>query len=904
MGLLPKPSIYTIDVWIHDTAQKLVYVKVWGEPGGYFWPFGRAWMYAQFKEGDGDWQDSSKILITKVIGGFTEQVFMFYASTTDITVYVRGAVDYETPLGIWEGTDYGSTLSVYIPPEATDPQVATGRVRHIENDTVRMTAHGDPGSYGPVDLYMQYREVGESEWIETGKTPITEKDDASWDISVTPDIVYEARAALDYNGSTIYGVTRRTDEPIPDDLACETQPSGSGTAEDPYIITDICELQWMRNDLDAYYELGNDIDASDTHFWNWNPYKDKFEGFSPVGTDESPFTGNFDGKGYTISGLHIYMDAVGTTGMFGTVKAYHPGGLAITDVVFENASVISTSNYTGVLIGYIDLPDDYDDIEEISHIRVYDGCVEGIARTGGIVGYIQSRVDMSDCSFQGTIDGTSNVGGLVGMLMSPPGSPSTPWGTYYGLSANVDITAVESNGTYVGGLFGKFGANAELDESYSRGSILAYSMAGGLIGSTYNGVSSYTSIGDCYSRANVRITRDSSSAWAAGLIAQIDSGRNHTVDNCYSTGKIEVSGSARKRGLVGSGGNDTLVTDSFWDTETSECPTSNGGTGKTTAQMKTQSTFTDAGWDFETIWAISSAINDGYPYLQAIPYPPTVTTLSATDVDLDSAVLNGRIDEDGNDACEYRFRFREQSTEYYEETLFANSKVAGNTFSELITGLKQSTTYEFAAQARNSGGYSAWGDTLTFKTTSTEYLPSDAMARVSSIRRVYRPGLYRMEVGLGDLGLDVDMSEVGISRVPDNISEPEVPAMTVEETLRDIADYLRESAPSNLPWWMTTTNPPESWIWEIMYGSASQIQAPTPGTAPTVPSAWATKTTASDPSLVHQLKYIEQLDRKFIVTYRRSAGAVGRKVIIAKNAEEAKSIARSQGLYVIGVKYG
>jgi hypothetical protein len=38
--------------------------------------------------------------------------------------------------------------------------------------------------------------------------------------------------------------------------------------------------------------------------------------------------------------------------------------------------------------------------------------------------------------------------------------------------------------------------------------------------------------------------------------------------------------------------------------------------GKTTAQMKTKQTFTEANWDFETIWDIDETINDGYPFLR------------------------------------------------------------------------------------------------------------------------------------------------------------------------------------------------------------------------------------------------------------------------------------------------
>jgi len=68
-----------------------------------------------------------------------------------------------------------------------------------------------------------------------------------------------------------------------------------------------------------------------------------------------------------------------------------------------------------------------------------------------------------------------------------------------------------------------------------------------------------------------------------------------TVSNCYATGS--VSGSSIVGGLVGYDYFGT-VTASFWDIDTSGQLTSAGGEGKTTAEMKTLSTFTSAGWDF------------------------------------------------------------------------------------------------------------------------------------------------------------------------------------------------------------------------------------------------------------------------------------------------------------------
>ena len=59
------------------------------------------------------------------------------------------------------------------------------------------------------------------------------------------------------------------------------------------------------------------------------------------------------------------------------------------------------------------------------------------------------------------------------------------------------------------------------------------------------------------------------------------------------------------------GYNDDFSYSCFWNIETSGWSTSAGGVGKTTAQMKTKSTFTDVGWDFVDAW-----IMDGYPVLK------------------------------------------------------------------------------------------------------------------------------------------------------------------------------------------------------------------------------------------------------------------------------------------------
>ena len=86
-----------------------------------------------------------------------------------------------------------------------------------------------------------------------------------------------------------------------------------------------------------------------------------------------------------------------------------------------------------------------------------------------------------------------------------------------------------------------------------------------------------------------------------------------------------MSSHSTRGGLVGYKSSSSTITDSFYDSDTSEQSDTGKGIGKTTSQMKTLATFTDTSsadltgsWDFYSTWEIDSSgtINDGYPYLK------------------------------------------------------------------------------------------------------------------------------------------------------------------------------------------------------------------------------------------------------------------------------------------------
>jgi hypothetical protein len=173
---------------------------------------------------------------------------------------------------------------------------------------------------------------------------------------------------------------------------------------------------------------------------------------------------------------------------------------------------------------------------------------------------------------------------------------------------------IEGFVSYVG-LFGCLGANSEVSDLGLEDPNVSVSLgsgAGALAGLLYGGV-----VRNCWARG----VQVSGGFRASGLVGEIYEGQlvdsyvdggyvfgqnnyvgglvgqnNDVIARCYSTCRVDGA-SEPIGGLVGytSGGS---VIDSFWDEQTSELTWSWGGTGKTTAEMQTKSTFTDAGWDF------------------------------------------------------------------------------------------------------------------------------------------------------------------------------------------------------------------------------------------------------------------------------------------------------------------
>ena len=168
---------------------------------------------------------------------------------------------------------------------------------------------------------------------------------------------------------------------------------------------------------------------------------------------------------------------------------------------------------------------------------------------------------------------------------------------YTGVSARIETLGVTNANVagrnYVGILVGI--NQATIVACYTTGKVQGRDRVGGLV--SFNNGSVSTSYSTAYA---------SGRSYLSGLVGEQQSG---SVTNSYSTGRVvrSIGMETTIGGLIGSTFSSPTITDSYYDTSTSGCvtggsdgcTTSAGGTGKTTRQLQTVTSYTGiyANWN-------------------------------------------------------------------------------------------------------------------------------------------------------------------------------------------------------------------------------------------------------------------------------------------------------------------
>lgn len=314
--------------------------------------------------------------------------------------------------------------------------------------------------------------------------------------------------------------------------------SGSGTLDDPYPVAFTEDLDAMRNCLSAHFKQTRNISVG---------------AIAPIGSDTGPFTGSYNGDGWSLSNVIVNETGPFYAGLFGFV---------------QEAS--------------------------LTKISITSGSITGGALTGALVGRAWDST-ISIVSAQIPVTGTDHVGGLIGHLYG--GSISDAYAT----------GNVTGSGDYVGGLIGRIESSSSakpiVTRAYATGDVSSPPGwdVGGLSGLVLRGIVEQT-----YATGDV-----SGSVFVAGLIGEVDgtlyeAWDGATVSDSFASGAFTTGDPGSSGPLVGFQRAPSDVFDSSAKTN-AQMKDASTYVGWTIGNA----------WSPTAEWVICPSFNSGYPHLAA-----------------------------------------------------------------------------------------------------------------------------------------------------------------------------------------------------------------------------------------------------------------------------------------------
>lgn len=332
--------------------------------------------------------------------------------------------------------------------------------------------------------------------------------------------------------------------------------------------------------LDGIYNLMKDIDLNNVNF-------------EPIGSNELPFVGEFNGNGFTIYNMCIdrYKDSF--VGMFACID----GMGVVRNLNLKNIK-IQGKDMVGGICG-------------INYGKIYDCNVEGFIvgknYVGGIVGDNFDGL-VTNCSFFGDIEAQVEVGGIAG-TNSRSIRLCDAYCRINGMYCIGGIVGLNDGEIYccdstlttkkckdvIGGLVGKsISGSISCNKAFVK--IEGNIHLGGLVG-----ISANTTIYKCYSIGEIK---------GVLILGGLVSENCGIIKQCYSSVKINFDFNEHVGGLVGIGKEED-VSNSYWNIDVSGLKSSAGGTGLSDLEMKFKKSY--KGWNFVNVWNINEG--ETYPSL-------------------------------------------------------------------------------------------------------------------------------------------------------------------------------------------------------------------------------------------------------------------------------------------------
>lgn len=325
--------------------------------------------------------------------------------------------------------------------------------------------------------------------------------DNNWHLTTASPIVYTSSVAL---GNGFEPVLLKTDAP--------------NSADNPYQITSASNLRWLVKNVNesgsfsnggpaaamAYYRLMRDIEINGPFTSGSAPIE-----WTPIGTEDHPFKGHFDGGGHIITGL--LQGSAQEFGLFGHVK---PGNGFTADI--RNLTVMADVESTfadtdvsrrsvGAIVGAAQVNVTVENCHFGGHLTVSGHCptycyVGGIIGIAGVGGVVIERNDISRITGCTTISGASvsfaegvSVNGAANLSLGGIAGECTYATTVSGCTNGAAVSGpVVTSGTGANPTFYTGGVAGCVRRENQQASIRQCTNNGAVTGGVHPGVTTYT----------------------------------------------------------------------------------------------------------------------------------------------------------------------------------------------------------------------------------------------------------------------------------------------------------------------------------------------------------------------------------------------------------------------------
>ena len=331
-----------------------------------------------------------------------------------------------------------------------------------------------------------------------------------------------------------------------------------GGADTPFQIASAAQLAELAQYVNAgdatfvsaHYVLTDDVNLS--AYGNW----------TPIGTEDQPFMGVFDGQNHVVTGLKIDRAGEGYQGLFGYVSGLDNEHKAqIKNVAVRDAQIRAWTEVGAVVGRYGQFTQGF--VEPLENCAMIGGTIQGTSSMGqsSCVGGIVGRAcgEIQRCYATGNIIGADNAieyGGIVGETykavkacywtgrLSALGSYADDFGGIAGSARGAvtncyttgDITGSLDNAATLGSIVGC--ALDRVTNCYATGSVKGWRAIGGIAGQAYGDTYAHATISGCMA---LNTSVESNPFYSIGRVAGI-TGQESVLNDNYAWDGMRVNG--------------------------------------------------------------------------------------------------------------------------------------------------------------------------------------------------------------------------------------------------------------------------------------------------------------------------------------------------------------------------